>query len=55
MTAKQVTVTRWDCKCEKCKKKWRSRTADKPMVCRFCKTAHWEHGKPRRTKKEEEK
>lgn len=55
MTAKPIKVKRWQCVCEKCGEVWQSRTEEKPNICPFCKTAHWEHGKPRRTKKEEEK
>jgi len=42
MTATLTNVERWDCKCEKCKKRWQSRTKAKPKVCRYCKCEQWE-------------
>lgn len=53
MTVKKVTVTRWECTCDRrtCGHQWQTKTDQLPKVCPVCKQPTW--NRPRRTKKEE--
>lgn len=47
MAKKEIKV--YECKCERCKHEWITRSEDVPVVCPFCKSPYWD--KPLNDKK----
>jgi len=40
MSKKEITV--YECKCERCKHEWITRSEDSPIVCPSCKSPYWD-------------
>lgn len=40
MSKKEITV--YECKCERCKHEWITRSEDSPVVCPSCKSPYWD-------------
>ena len=40
MSKKEIKV--YECKCERCKHKWITRTGEIPTVCPKCKSPYWD-------------
>jgi len=51
MSKKEIKV--YECKCERCKHEWITRSEDAPVVCPSCKSPYWD--KPKTITKEDKK
>jgi len=40
MSKKEIKV--YECKCERCKHEWITRSEDAPIVCPKCKSPYWD-------------
>jgi hypothetical protein len=41
MSAKRVMMEIWECVCERCGHRWKTKTSDLPKVCADCTSPYW--------------
>ena len=47
---KKVTITRYNCRCDRCGYEWQTQKDAEPRVCGRCKSANWNKGERKEAK-----